>query len=105
MMLVAESYGLDTAPMEGFDPGAVIKEFGLPKESEVIALLAIGFAKEPDKAYGGRLALAEIVYREKYGQNWIAQTEGDGLEEAVAPEKPEKVAEEDTTINPSAERP
>jgi len=100
MMLLAETYGLDTAPMEGFDPGAVIKEFGLPKESEVIALLAIGFAKEPLKAYGGRLALEEIVYSEKFGQNWISQS--DGVEEEVAPEKSEKVAEEDTTINPSA---
>ena len=40
MMLVAEAYGLDTAPMEGFDPDAVKREFGLPPESEVIALLA-----------------------------------------------------------------
>ncbi|MGH7951904.1 MAG: nitroreductase family protein [Limisphaerales bacterium] len=67
MMLVAEAYGLDTAPMEGFDPEAVKREFGLPAESEVIALLAIGFAKEPDKAYAGRLALEEIVHHEKFG--------------------------------------
>ena len=100
MMLVAEAYGLDTAPMEGFDPGAVIEEFGLPKESEIIALLAIGFAKEPEKAYGGRLALSEIVYREKFGRNWVSQEDGTA---EVAPEKAEKVAEEDTTINPSAQ--
>jgi nitroreductase len=69
MMLVAEAYGLDTAPMEGFDPEAVKRAFGLPVEAEVIALLAIGFAKEPDKAYGGRLPLEEIVHREKYGRH------------------------------------
>jgi nitroreductase len=55
-MMLAEAYGLDTAPMEGFDPDAVKREFGLPPESEVIALLAIGFAKEPDKHYPGHLA-------------------------------------------------
>jgi nitroreductase len=70
MMLVAEAYGLDTAPMEGFDPEAVKEEFGLPSEAEVIALLAVGFAKEPDKIYGGRLALDEIVYEEEYGRRW-----------------------------------
>lgn len=70
MMLVAESYGLDTAPMEGFDPAAVRKEFGIPENAEVIALLAIGFGAEPDKAYGGRLALSEIVSEEHFGQPW-----------------------------------
>jgi nitroreductase len=70
MMLVAEAYGLDTAPMEGFDPEAVKREFGLPQEAEVIALLAIGFAKEPDKAYGGRLALEEIAHEEHYNRRW-----------------------------------
>jgi nitroreductase len=70
MMLVAEAYGLNTAPMEGFDPEAVKEEFSLPSEAEVIALLAIGFAKEPDKIYGGRLALDEIVYEEEFGRRW-----------------------------------
>jgi nitroreductase len=73
MMLVAEAYGLDTAPMEGFDPEAVKKEFKLPSESEVVALLAIGFAKEPDKQYGGRLALEEFVYSEEYDQPWTTK--------------------------------
>lgn len=70
MMLVAEAYGLDTAPMEGFDADAVKREFSLPLESEVIALLAIGFGKEPDKAYGGRLPLKETVSKEHYGWPW-----------------------------------
>ncbi|HTH46588.1 MAG TPA: nitroreductase family protein [Candidatus Limnocylindria bacterium] len=74
MMLVAEAYGVDTAPMEGFDPEAVKKEFGLPAEAEVVALLALGFAHPPDKAYGGRLALSEIVHVERYGQPWISES-------------------------------
>lgn len=74
MMLVAEAYGLDTAPMEGFDADAVKREFSLPHESEVIALLAIGFRKGPDKAYGGRLALEETVSTEHYGWAWKGQS-------------------------------
>jgi nitroreductase len=70
MMLIAETYGLDTAPMEGFDPQAVRSEFGLPENAEVIALLAIGFAKEPDKPYGGRFALSEIAHKEHFGNPW-----------------------------------
>jgi nitroreductase len=72
MMLVAEAYGLDTAPMEGFDAEAVKREFGLPLESEVICLLAIGFGKEPDKVYGGRLAVEENVSREHFSSPWSA---------------------------------
>jgi nitroreductase len=70
MMLVAETYVLDTAPMEGFDPQAVGREFGLPENAEIIAMLAIGFAQEPDKPYGGRLALAEFVHDEHFGRRW-----------------------------------
>jgi nitroreductase len=70
MMLVAETYGLDTAPMEGFDAQAVRQEFGLPSDTEVIALLAVGFAKEPDKPYGGRLTLEEFVHEERFGRRW-----------------------------------
>jgi len=70
MMLMAEAYGLDTAPMEGFDAAAVGREFGLPEGAEVIALLAIGHGKNPDKPYGGRFALGEIVHEEHYGRRW-----------------------------------
>jgi len=70
MMLVAEAYGLDTAPMEGFYPEAVKREFGLPSNAAVIALLALGFMKEPDKPYGGRLALEEFVFEENYSTPW-----------------------------------
>jgi nitroreductase len=70
MMLVAEAYGFDTAPMEGFDAAAVKREFGIPDEAEVVALLAIGKAKPPDKPYTGRFALDRIVSSERYGISW-----------------------------------
>jgi nitroreductase len=78
MMLVAESYGLDTAPMEGFDPQVVAEEFGLPGNAEVVALLAIGFAREPDKSYAGRFALSEIVHDEHFGRRWNGDGQSNG---------------------------
>ncbi len=70
MMLVAEAYGYDTAPMEGFDAAGVKREFGIPDEAEVVCLLAIGRAQEPDKPYTGRFELERIVFNERYGEKW-----------------------------------
>lgn len=70
MMLVAEAYGLDKAPMEGFNSEAVKREFGLAAEAEVVALLAIGFLQEPDKPYAGRLPIQDVVHQEQYGRKW-----------------------------------
>jgi nitroreductase len=70
LMLVAEAYGFDTAPMEGFDAAAVKREFGVPEEAEVVALLAIGRATEPDKPYTGRLPLREVFFSERFGAAW-----------------------------------
>ena len=72
-MLMAESLGYDTAPMEGFDPEAVKREFNIPREGEVIALLAIGSAKEPDKRYPGRFPLSRIAFNEKFGEAWTQE--------------------------------
>jgi len=70
MMLAAESYGFDTAPMEGFDPAAVKREFNIPDDAEVVALLAIGRLNPPDKPYPGRYALDQIACSETYGHPW-----------------------------------
>ena len=70
MMLVAEAYGFDTAPMEGFDAAAVKREFGLPDEAEVVALLAVGRMRPPEKPYGGRLELSRVAFAERYGEGW-----------------------------------
>ncbi|HVG33277.1 MAG TPA: nitroreductase family protein [Pyrinomonadaceae bacterium] len=70
MMIAAESYGFDTAPMEGFDAAGVKREFAIPDEAEVVALLAIGRGAQPDKIYPGRFELERIVYNERYGAAW-----------------------------------
>jgi len=76
MMLAAEAYGFDTAPMEGFDAAGVKREFDIPDEAEVVALLAIGRAAEPDKVYTGRFELNRIVYAERYGEAWQQNGQG-----------------------------
>jgi nitroreductase len=70
MMLVAEAYGFDTSPMEGFDAAGVKREFNIPEEAEVVCLLAIGRGAEPDKPYTGRFPLSRIVFAETYGEAW-----------------------------------
>ena len=70
LMYAAEAYGFDTAPMEGFDAAAVKREFGLPDEAEVVALLAIGRAKQPDKVYPGRFPVERIFFSERFGEAW-----------------------------------
>lgn len=99
MMLVAESYGLDTAPMEGFIPEAVIREFGLPEKTEVVALLAIGYGKGPDKPYGGRLALSEMVYEEHFGRPWNSVGKSTDQSAKVAPAEIEREIPE--TLQPA----
>lgn len=70
LMIAAEAYGFDTAPMEGFDAMGVKREFNIPAEAEVVAMLAIGRAQEPDKPYTGRFPLERIVFSERYGEAW-----------------------------------
>jgi nitroreductase len=70
MMLTAEAYGFDTAPMEGFDAAGVKREFNVPEEAEVVALLAIGYGAGEEKAYPGRFALEQIAFSERYGEAW-----------------------------------
>lgn len=72
LMLAAEAHGWDTAPMEGFDAGAVRKAFNLPADMEVVALLAIGRAREPDAVFPGRFPVERIAYSENLSTPWPA---------------------------------
>ncbi len=68
MMLMAEVIGYDTAPMEGFEQQKVCETLKLPMSYWVVALLAIGHAKGPDKFYGERFNMARTVFAEEYGK-------------------------------------
>jgi nitroreductase len=69
LMIAAESLGLASAPMEGFDPGQVKEAFGVPDDHTVCCLVALGFAAE-EKPFPGRFGLADVCYEEHFGQPW-----------------------------------
>lgn len=67
LMLLAETYGLDTAPMEGFEEEEVKESFNIPENYLVLALLAIGYANKDDRPFSGRFDLATVVSSERFG--------------------------------------
>ncbi|MFO0908672.1 MAG: nitroreductase family protein [Isosphaeraceae bacterium] len=69
LMIAAESLGVASAPMEGFDADRVKLEFGIPEDHTVCCLVALGFAAE-QKPFPGRLGLTEVCYAEHFGQPW-----------------------------------
>ncbi|HTZ60495.1 MAG TPA: nitroreductase family protein [Acidobacteriaceae bacterium] len=68
MLLMAEVLGYDTAPMEGFEEEKVHEVLKLPLSYVVVALLAIGHLKGPDKFYGDRFSMGRTVFAEEFGK-------------------------------------
>ncbi len=69
LAIAAESLGVASAPMEGFEPAKIKDAFGIPDDHTVCCLIALGFAAET-KPFPGRLALGEVCYEEHFGQPW-----------------------------------
>ncbi len=69
MMLAAESLGVASAPMEGFDAQKVKEAFGVPDDHSVCCLVALGYA-QGTKPFPGRLGLNEVCYEEHFGRPW-----------------------------------
>jgi nitroreductase len=69
LMIAAESLGVASAPMEGFQPEKVKEAFGIPDDHTVCCLVALGFAAE-SKPFPGRLPLDDVGYLEHFGQPW-----------------------------------
>jgi len=69
IMLMAESLGYDTAPMEGFSETKVKALLKIPESVRVVALLAIGRLKGPDKPFGGRFPMSRTVFAEEWGKS------------------------------------
>lgn len=68
LMIVAKSYGVDSCPMEGFVTTQVKEAFQIPEEVDVCCLLALGYADEPFKQYGGRFGRDRVCFGESYGE-------------------------------------
>lgn len=66
MLWMAEVMGYDTAPMEGFEEEKVRDVLRLPLSYEVVALLAVGHLKGPDKFNGGRFSMQRTVFDNEY---------------------------------------
>lgn len=70
MMLMAETIGYDTAPMEGFYEDEVKSVLNIPDNVRVVAVLAIGRLKGEDKPFAGRFALSKIAFSESWGESY-----------------------------------
>jgi len=68
MMWMAEVLGYDTAPMEGFFEDKVRAVLNIPEHIWLVALLAIGRRKGPDKAYGGRFGPDRTCFSDRWGK-------------------------------------
>jgi nitroreductase len=68
MLWMAEVLGYDTAPMEGFEAEKVRELLRLPLSYEVVAMLAIGHLRGPDKFNGGRFSMQRTVFDGEYGK-------------------------------------
>jgi len=73
IMLVAESYGIDTAPMEGFIEDQVRETFHIPTNMRVIALLAMGYREGNDRPFPGRFESSEVFFQESLSQGWTGR--------------------------------
>jgi nitroreductase len=70
IMIVAQTYGVDSCPMEGFITDQVKAKFNIPEGVDVCCLLALGYATQPFKKYGGRFPVEQLCYAESYGEAW-----------------------------------
>ena len=72
LMIAAESLGVASAPMEGFELDKVKAVFGVPDDHTVCCLVAIGFASAEveRKPFPGRFGLEEVCYLEHFGGPW-----------------------------------
>ena len=71
LMLVAKSFGVDSCPMEGFSTAQVKAAFNIPSQVDVCCLVALGYAAEPFKQYGGRFNSERVCFSETYGNPFL----------------------------------
>ena len=69
LLIAAESLGVASAPMEGFDEAKVREAFGVPDDHAVCCLVALGYPAE-SQPFPGRLGLADVGFEEHFGRPW-----------------------------------
>ena len=69
LLIAAESLGIASAPMEGFDSAKLREAFGIPDDHVPCCLVALGYALE-EKPFPGRLGLDRVCFEEHFGQPW-----------------------------------
>lgn len=69
LMIAAESLGVASAPMEGFDEPKLREAFGVPDDHTVCVLVALGYPAAA-KPFPGRFGLGHVCYEEHFGQPW-----------------------------------
>jgi len=75
----AESHGLATTMMEGFDPRRTREILRIPDRYAVPLMVATGYEYEDEQATDEqktpRLDLSEVVFSDTFGEPWISRTE------------------------------
>jgi nitroreductase len=69
LMIAAESLGVASCWLEGFDPGLVRETFGIPDDHALCGLLALGYAAEV-APFPGRFGLERACFEEHFGRPW-----------------------------------
>lgn len=70
LTIIAQSFGLNSCPMEGFITEKVKAAFNIPEEVDICCLLCLGYTSEPYKKFGGRFAIDEVCYSESFGEKF-----------------------------------
>jgi nitroreductase len=79
LMIAAESLGVSSTPIEGFEPEKLRQAFGIPDDHSICCLVTLGHALSI-KPFPGRFALGRVCHEEHFGQPWtLGETDLDNL--------------------------
>ena len=67
LVLAAQSLGLATVYIGGFNSNDVVEALSVPRGVEVVAMTPLGYPTEQGRA-PSRKELSELVFNERYGQ-------------------------------------
>ncbi len=76
LMLAAESLGLGSCWLEGFDDETVREAFGIPDDHALCGLIALGHATEV-APFPGRFDLDRVCFAEHFGLPWPSKPADD----------------------------